>query len=139
MIGLRQGIQTGFKNNEMRVWGCYFFTLVQMACLRRRITYSDDGLIELFNHCKQVGWIGNNSFINNAVAIVNYCLGENTIRDITRGQEIPDAAEHIIVHMQKPTVQHFAICNTKGEITWDSWTPSAAGQNFPVLNYRVLV
>lgn len=135
---MRQGIQNNFKHEELRRFGCFFFTLLRMVELIAGKNFdNDETIITMFHECKRKGFIGSNSFIRDSVAVLNHCAGSRIARNISRQTNLP-AADHIIVHMQKPRVEHFAVCDRRGAIVWDSWAPSAAGQNYPVLNYRVV-
>ena len=144
---MRQGIQTNFKHETLRKFGCYFFVLLRMAEIQRNrllksvvktneFEFSDETIIELYNHCEKHGWVEGNSFIVNPVAILNYCQGTTTYTTVAHSAKQPDM-EMFPIYLKKPATGHFVLGDKTG-IIWDSWEPSAESQGFPVNSYRIL-
>ena len=132
---MRLGIQSGFKNADLRGWGCYFFTLCEMAIRIRRANgetfdMSDDDVIAAYEHCLKVGFIFTGTrdgkritcWVKNPPAILNYL--QNIIRFTQASHEInqPDALFYPVFFDGNLT--HFAL-GSKGGVIWDSWHPSA--------------
>jgi hypothetical protein len=149
---MRQGIQTGFKNADLRGWGCYFFTLCEMAeRLRNKplvnsiasggkpFEFSDDDVISAYNHCLKQGWVFTGiqdgrritCWIKNPVAILNYLQGTIHFTKASHEKNQPNAEFYPVFFDGTPT--HFAL-GANGKVIWDSWLPSAEsrGMKFAV-------
>jgi len=138
---MREGIQSNFEHEELRHFGCYFFVLLRWAEILKQentpnFEYSDDVIITLFNLFKEKGWIGNNSFIVNPVAIINY-LQKNKIFRTIYISKIKPSVPLFPIYLKKPSIGHFVLANQNG-IFWDSWSPKANLHEFPIDSYRVI-
>jgi len=131
-----QGIQTTFKHEALRKYGCYFFALLRWAEMEKvGPGFTDEEVINKFDHCKDQGWIEDDCFVVNPVAILNYAAGQKVVSTIFKSVAAPQL-KRFIVYLKKPSIGHFVLSDS-GSI-WDSWTPSAVSQNFPIDSYRVL-
>ena len=145
---MRPGIQTGFKHEELRKYGCYFFTLCAWAHLAFGKQFSDDFIIQKFEEYKKrtfrdkngraVPWIGDKSFLNNPVLIFNDLAGRpGYFKNAEHTGFIP-ATRRFPVFFQG-SIPHFAlgqIENGKVQIIFDSWDPPALRRGMAVTNFR---
>ena len=146
---LRQGIQTNFKNNVMRTWGCYWFTLAAWAQFVSNREWTDDELIEKFNEHRRRGWVNdddNAPWTRHAVAVFNDMAGaadyfinvehSNGNRDFPKTRRFP-----VFYQRQTPNgFDHFALgeLDQHGNvrIVFDSWAVSAAERGMTIHNFR---
>jgi len=135
---MRQGIQTGFKHDDLRRFGCYFFTLCELAERLRAKTrlppFSDEDIIDHYDQCIKNQWITTGirdfngkkvkviCFIENPVKIMNYLQNNTFFKNITHEKNQPNAEFYPVYFIGNP--DHFAL-GSNGEIVWDSWSPSA--------------
>jgi hypothetical protein len=135
---MRQGIQTGFKLQELRTHGCYFFTLCEFAeRLREKqgiSEFTDDEIIEAYMHGLKEKWITTGMrdfngrkakvtcFIENPVAIMNHLQSQTVFRSISHELNQPNAEFYPVFYTGTP--DHFAL-GSNGKIIFDSWSPSA--------------
>lgn len=146
---MKQGIQTTFKDEKLRKWGCYFFTLLRWSEILRNkwlkqsiadggqeFEFTDDEIINLYKTCEERGWVEGNCFIVNPVEIMNHCNNFQTFRTVYHSKGMPHT-DYFPIYLKKPSIGHFVLGNRDG-IVWDSWEPSAKSQGFPIDGYRVL-
>jgi hypothetical protein len=123
-----QGIQTNFPLDALRVFGCYFFCLLRWAEIVSGKHFTNEDIIRLYNDACAKGLVNkDNSFVNNATALLNFLIGRNKYKDVKPFESQPDSDLYII-RLVKPGKTHFVLCH-EGEI-WDSLIPdrpAAAG------------
>lgn len=131
-----QGIQTNFPHENLRKYGCYFFALLQWAeIVNPDITLKDTCIMKLFDECKEKGWIEDDCFVVNPVAVLNHTARKVVATNVRKATK-PPTGGRFIVYMKKPSIGHFVLSDNG--VIWDSWNPSAANQGFPIDSYRVL-
>ena len=132
---MRDGIQTGFPNEELKKFGCYFFVLCRMAEYVSNNEFSDEDIITLFNMCKLKGWVGRNSWIIDPVSILNLMQTQKVYKSVSHCEKQPQAMFYPVYFKVNDNNTHFALgCN--GEIVFDSWSPSAMERKMPLHSYR---
>ena len=135
---MRQGIQTNFKHEELKNWGCYFFTLCAWVCIAFNKDFSDDFIIEKFyEYCRNC-WIGDKCWIREPVKIFNDLAGQpDYFTSVERSPNVPATRRFPVFFDGRIT--HFALgelINGKVEVVWDSWNPPALQRGLSVTNYR---
>jgi len=146
---MREGIQTKFKHDELRVYGCYFFTLLQWAEMVHAEELSpefnaahkdrtDDGIINVFLACRARGWIGNNSWIINPAEILNYCIGQRRFSKVEKVYKKPDLPIFITSVEKSKDISHFILSNPTQTVLWDCWEPKVDLTKHTVTSYRAI-
>jgi len=135
---MRQGIQTDFKYEELRKYGCYFFTLAAWVHLAFGIEFTDDELIEKYETYKHRRWIGPNSWIIEPALIFNDLADRpDYFRTVEHSRTAPHTIRFPVFFDGSPT--HFALGSKFGneaKVIWDSWRPSAESRGKVIHNYR---
>ena len=135
---MKQGIQTNFPHDALRESGCYFFALLRWAeILRgRSFEFSEAAILEAFERCRKAGWIEDDCFVVNPVAILNCGIELNLFSMVYKAMAAPKL-DTFAVYLKKPGHGHFVLSHC-GEI-WDSLDPSRPGANdYSVDSYRVI-
>ena len=146
---MRQGIQTNFKHEELRKWGCYFFTLCYWVCEAFSMDFTDDEIIAKFEEYKKRKfidwqgnsrtWIGDNAFINAPTLIFNDLSNHaGYFTKVDRTTTVPLTKRFPVFFDGKIT--HFALgqlIDSKVVIIKDSWSPSALERGLQITNYRI--
>ena len=134
---MKQGIQTHFQRDNLRLYGCYFFALLRWSEIITGNQYSEADAIQLFELCRYKGWIDNECFVSDPVGILNFCIGEKKYREVIKA-ETPPQSRIYIVYQKKPGHGHFTLSHN-GEI-WDSLEPDRQGaKDYHIDSYRVMV
>jgi len=132
---MRQGIQDDFPDSMLQEYGCYFFCLLEWS---ERITdepVMDREIIPIFDYCLSKGWIEEDCFIINPVAILNHCIGRNVFRSVCKSGEMPKEGI-CVVYIKRPGHGHFVL-EEDGE-RWDSMNPNRpAAALYSVDSYRL--
>lgn len=141
---MRQGIQTGFKNDELRRAGCYFFALCAMAEFYRekqgRPGFTDEQIINFYIHCLKEKWITTGlrngvqvtCFIENPVAIMNYLQGAFVFTQVTHEQVRPQSKYYVQVYDAGTIGTHFVLASN-GKVIFDSWQPSSQDRGLKLI------
>ena len=133
---MKQGIQTSFPHDALRESGCYFFALLRWAEILRGMEFTEAAILEAFERCRKLGWVEDDCFVVNPVAILNY----GAPRGFTMVWK--DTAEPkqdtFAVYLKKPGHGHFVLSHC-GKI-WDSLDPERPGaSDYRVDSYRVII
>ena len=136
---MKQGIQTNFPHEKLREYGCYFFVLLRWAEILRggSFEFADTDALRIFDCCKKFGWVEDDCFVINPVAVLNYCQKQKVFISVSKSLTGP--GEGICaVYLKKPKHGHFVL-SRKGEI-WDSLDPGRPGaKDYRVDSYRVII
>ena len=136
---MRQGIQTNFKHEELRKYGCYFFTLCAWTEIAFSKEFSDDYIIEKYNEYIRKGWIGNKCWIKEPVKIFNDLAGKpNYFKSVEHSNAVPNTVRFPVFF--DGSITHFAlgqVIDGKVKIIFDSWEPSAESRGLKITNYRL--
>jgi len=148
---MKQGLQTNFKNKDLREYGCYFFTLCAWVYLAFGKKFTDDDIIAAYEYCLKQGWVftgidknGNKQvcLIQNPVQVFNYLSGKpDYFKEIYHSDFVPITKRFPVFFKRNAPngYDHFALgqfINGKVEIIFDPWTPSALDRGLKIYNYR---
>jgi len=146
---IRQGIQTNFKDLNMRRWACYWFTLVAWSQFVSKREWTDDELIEKFYEHKSKNWVCKepNSFLTrHAVAIFNDMAGVPdyfiNVEHTNGNKDFPKTLRFPVFYERTAPdgFDHFALVeidrNGNVRIVFDSWAISAASRGMIIKNFR---
>jgi hypothetical protein len=131
---MEQGIQTVFKHEMLRKFGCYFFCLIELAYMLTGNRFDDDNIIQLYNKYVADGAIKSDCTILDPA----YILGDLTSKKyiLRRPKEKPDFPYYIIENT-KPHYTHFTLFYD-GKI-WDPLDPArATAKQYKPNSYRLL-
>ena len=134
---MKEGIQASHPINELRDYGCYFFVLLRWAEILRGAEFDDADITQIFEYCKYKGWMEDDCFIVNPVAVLNSCVGINQFSTVRQSKNVP-TEELYAVYLKKPGHGHFVLGNRSG-ILWDSLDPGRLGvKDYRVDSYRII-
>lgn len=132
---MKQGIQTNFPHESLREYGCYFFALLRWAEIITGNGFDVGSVLRIFEQCKLTGWVEDDCFVVNPVAVLNHCIGTQAFRVVYKSGS-PNS-NTFAVYLKKPGHGHF-ILSHNGE-TWDSLDPGRPGvKDYKVDSYRVI-
>ncbi|MDR3019787.1 MAG: DUF261 domain-containing protein [Treponema sp.] len=142
---MREGIQTHFTHEALRKEGCYFFALLRWAEILRGSSkpgngfeFTDADVLKIFEVCNSKGWIEDDCFIVNPVAVLNHCIENPRFSSVFRSQSMPEEPL-FAVYLKKPGHGHFVLGDKTG-IIWDSLEPGRPGvRDYQVDSYRVII
>ena len=133
---MRQGIQTNFKQPDLRTYGCHFFVLMKYLEVIHGIEFTDEKLSGIFEAAIEAGLMDRKCNVLDAVRLLNYVIDEERysryIRDL---KEPPEGI--CVIRLVKPGYTHFLL-RFNGEI-WDPLTPDRpAALTYTIDSYRVI-
>lgn len=136
---MKQGIQADFPHRNLQKYGCYFFALLRWAELLRGKEYDNNQqIIDMFDICNKAGWIEDDCFVVNPVAILNQAVSTADFKTLFRTNKPPTDVQYFIAYMKKPEHTHFVLWNQQGKL-WDSLDPNRpGGLNYVVDSFRVI-
>jgi hypothetical protein len=128
---MKQGIQVELENEELRINGCYFLSIAQLAsgCF----DFKEFDLVRHWGFCKEHGYINRENEIVDGAAIYKYFSGK-PCKLIKTG--IPPKTASYIVRNQKPGYTHYtAVIDGK---TWDPLPPlRTSAKSYRIASYRI--
>jgi hypothetical protein len=134
---MRQGIQSNFKHEELKVYGCYFFTLCAWVNIAFGKEFTDDYIIQKFEEYKKKKMIGKNCWISEPVLIFNDLAEQDYFKTVEHSDTVPNTKRFPVFFDGK--IPHFALgqlIDGKVKIVFDSWNPSAEARGLKITNYR---
>lgn len=152
---IRQGIQTNFKHADLKVWGCYWFTLAAWSQVVSNREWTDDQLIAKYEEHLAKNWINRTEksadgkiypWVRYATEIFNDMAGSpayfvnvaHTIndKDYPKTRRFPAFYERTSPN----GYDHFTLCELdkdgKLRTVFDSWANPAESRGMKVKNYR---
>jgi len=126
---LRQGIQSQFFNETLRKEGCYFFCLMEIACLVKGDTLFDEAVEQVYHECVEKGWMEEDCFIVNPIEIINHVLSRPRFRTWYKSKTKPSDYA-FAVYLKDGKRAHFIVEMQDGT-RWDPLDPTrAAAQGY---------
>ena len=134
-IFMEQGIQSRAKNPALRQSGCYFFSILAQVALQQGLNINSEWAEEIFREAVRLGYVKQNCFVQNPVALANLVASKNAYRAISR--ERPPTVNVYIQRLKKPMFAHFILIHD-GQ-TWDPLDPNRPGaKGYEPCSYRVI-
>jgi len=128
---MKQGIQSTLKNDELRINGCYFISIAQLATGCRELKERD--LVLAWGVCKKLSYINRDLEIVDGAAVYKYFSGKPCRLVKTSGP--PKTASYIVRNEKTGYTHYTAVIDG---MNWDPLPPlRAASKTYHIASYRI--